>query len=59
SRQNEEQDHPVFSQFLTFLENDMKKNPQKFAPVPTMFWQSMKALTVGVNVDLEAPLIED
>lgn len=59
SRQNEEKDDPVISQFLTFLENDMKKNPQKIAPVPTMFWESMKALTVGVNVDLDAPLIED
>ncbi|EDQ2186845.1 type II toxin-antitoxin system PrlF family antitoxin [Salmonella enterica] len=59
SRQNEEQDDPVISQFLTFLENDMKKNPQKITPVPTIFRESMKALTAGVNVDLDAPLTED
>ncbi|EHX64086.1 hypothetical protein ECDEC13C_1840 [Escherichia coli DEC13C] len=33
----------------------MKKNPQKIAPVPTIFCESMKALTARVDVDLDAP----
>lgn len=59
SRQEEEQDDPVISQFLTFLENDMKNNPQNIQPVPVMFWERAKALTAGVEVDLDAPLTDD
>lgn len=59
SRKDVEQDDPVVSQFLTFLENDMKKNPQNIAPVPAMFWESIKALTAGVEVDLDAPLTDN
>ena len=59
SRKEEEQDDPVVAQFLTFLENDMKKNPQNIHPVPTVFWESIKALTAGVEVDLNAPLTDD
>ena len=59
SRQEEEQDDPVISQFLTFLENDMKNNPQNIQPVPVTFWERAKALTAGVEVDLDAPLTDD
>lgn len=59
SRQEEEQDDPVISQFLTFLENDMKTKPQNIHPVPALFWESIKELTAGVNVDLDAPLTDD
>lgn len=59
SRQEEEQDDPVVSQFLTFLENDMKNNPQNIHQVPVAFWAGIKALTAGVEVDLDAPLTDD
>lgn len=59
SRQEEEQDDAVISQFLTFLENDMKKNPQNIRQVPEAFWAGIKALTAGVGVDLDAPLTGD
>ena len=59
SRQEEEQDDPVVSQFLTFLENDMKNNPQNITPVPVAFWEHVKALTAGVEVDLDAPITDD
>ena len=59
SRKEEELDDPVVSQFLSFLENDMKKNPQNIVPVPVAFWDSIKALTAGVEVDLDAPLTDD
>lgn len=59
SRQEEEQDDPVVGQFLAFLENDMKKNPQNIHPVPAVFWERAKALTAGVEVDLDAPITDD
>lgn len=59
SRQEDEQEDPVVLKFLNFLENDMKKNPQKIAPVPALFWEKIKALTAGVEVDLDAPLTDD
>lgn len=59
SRQEEELDDPVVPQFLAFLENDMKKNPQNIHLVPVAFWESIKELTAGVKVDLDAPLTDD
>lgn len=59
SRQEEEQDDPVVSKFLSFIEDDMKKNPQNIAPVPVVFWEGIKALTAGVEVDLDAPLTDN
>ena len=59
SRREEEQEDPVVSQFLAFLENDMKKNPHHIHPVPVAFWAGIQELTAGVEVDLDAPLTDD
>lgn len=59
SRNEDEQDDPVVSQFLNFLENDMMKNPQNIHQVPTAFWACIQTLTAGVEVDLDAPLTDD
>ncbi|WP_289368063.1 type II toxin-antitoxin system PrlF family antitoxin [Pantoea stewartii] len=59
SRQEDEQDDPVVSQFLNFLESDMKNNPKNIHAVPVAFWESIKALTAGVDVDLDAPFTDD
>jgi len=59
SRQEDEQEDPVVSNFLNFLENDMKKNPQHIHAVPVAVWESIKTLTAGVEVDLDAPLTDD
>lgn len=59
SRQEEEQDDPVVSQFLNFLENDMKKNPHNIHAVPVEYWERINKLTAGVEVDLDAPFTDD
>lgn len=59
SRNEYEQDDPVVSQFLNFLENDMMNNPQNIHQVPTAFWAGIQTLTAGVEVDLDAPLTDD
>ncbi|MEQ4924422.1 type II toxin-antitoxin system PrlF family antitoxin [Proteus hauseri] len=58
SRQEKEPDDPVISEFLSFLQKDMEKNPQHIKPVPTALWEEVKELTAGVDVDLDAPLID-
>lgn len=58
-RQEDKQDDPVVSQFLNFLESDMKNNPQNIHAVPVSLWESTKALTAGVGVDLDAPFTDD
>ena len=59
SKKDEEQDDPVVPQFLAFLENDMKKNPQNIVPVSASFWNDIKALTSGVEVNLDEPLTDN
>jgi len=59
SRQEDEHDDPVVSKFLSFLEKDMENNPHNIHAVPVSVWQSIKALTAGVEVDLDAPLMDD
>lgn len=58
SRQEGKQNDPVVSKFMDFIEDDMKKNPQNIAPLPVVLWEGIKALTAGVEVDLDA-LITD
>jgi len=58
-QQQEPQDDPVVSQFLAFLENDMKKNPHHIQPATEDIWSGIEALTAGVEVDLDAPLTDD
>lgn len=58
SRQETEQNDPLISEFLSFLETDMKQNPQHIKPVPKKLWAEVKELTVGVEVDLDAPLTD-
>jgi antitoxin PrlF len=57
--QGEEHDDPVVNQFLSFLEKDMVKNPQRIQPVTADFWSGIEELTAGINVDLDAPLTDD
>ena len=57
--QDEEQDDPVVSQFLSFIEKDMVKNPQRIQPVSAAFWAGLEELTAGMTVDLDAPLTHD
>ncbi|WP_100158870.1 type II toxin-antitoxin system PrlF family antitoxin [Proteus columbae] len=58
SRQEKEQDDPVISEFLSFLEKDMKINPQHIRSVPATLWTEVEELTNGVEVDLDAPLTD-
>lgn len=51
----EEQD-PVLGQFLDFLARDMANNPQHLQALDGKWLNRVRALTEGVEVDLNAPL---
>ena len=59
SKQNNEQDDPVVSQFLSFLERDMMNNPQHIHSIPVEFWSGIETLVAGIDVDLDAPLTDE
>lgn len=59
SRQEQDHSDPIVSDFLEFLENDMKNNPQNIQPIPVDLWDSIKVLTKGIEVDLDAPLTDN
>jgi len=42
--------------FLAFLSNDIKRRPEKVAPMPDAAARRMRELTDGVDVDLDADL---
>ena len=54
--QNE--DDPVMASFLSFLEQDMQKNPQSLKPFSADLFDRIDALTAGMEVDLDGPLTE-
>jgi len=51
----EEQD-PVLGQFLDFLARDMANNPQHLQALDKKWHNHVRALTEGVEVDLDTPL---
>lgn len=54
-----EGDDPVLGQFLGFLARDIAQHPERLQVVNASFVKRLQALTVGVEVDLDAPLSAD
>ncbi|RVU20633.1 type II toxin-antitoxin system PrlF family antitoxin [Methylobacterium oryzihabitans] len=49
----EEETDPVIDGFLTFLAQDMTRNPSHIAAFPTELAERMAALMAGMTVDLD------
>jgi len=47
---------PVVASFLTFLETDMARHPDRLRPVTAEWLHEIADLVAGVEVDLDAPL---
>lgn len=47
---------PVLDAFLSFLANDIAKHPEHLQSIDASFVQRLQSLTVGTEVDLDAPL---
>jgi antitoxin PrlF len=50
---------PVVDAFLAFLEHDMVAHPDRLAGLTTELIESARALTDGVEADLDAPIEGD
>ena len=61
SRADHSESDPILTSFLSFLANDMQKNPQHLASVdPDLVSRIQKLVgSVDVDVDLEAPLNDE
>ena len=54
-----EDDDPVLSQFLGFLEHDIAIHPERLQYMNSSLVQCVQSLVSEVNMDLDAPLSED
>ena len=59
SRVETQQSDPVIGQFLCFLANDMQAHPEKLQPLTASMQESVEALLAGVEIDLDAPLMDE
>jgi antitoxin PrlF len=50
---------PVVTSFLTFLEADMAKHPDRLRPVTAEWLHELQDLVACVEVDLDAPLPDE
>jgi antitoxin PrlF len=55
----EAQADPMIDSFLALLERDATANPTRLRAVPASLVERARALTEGVEVDLDAPLSDD
>lgn len=54
-----ETDDPVLGQFLGFLSREIAEHPDRLQALDASFVQRLQSLTMGVEVDLDAPLSAD
>ena len=50
---------PVLGQFLDFLSFDMAEHPERLQALDASFVERLQSLTMGMDVDLDAPLSAD
>lgn len=55
----QDENDPVLEQFLGFLAADIAQHPERISAVDTALLASIDALVGQVEVDLDAPLLED
>lgn len=53
------EDDPLIADFLAFLANDIKKNPSHINTLSKTLMNRAYNLTEGVEVDLDAPLLDE
>lgn len=52
----ESDEDPVIANFLSFLADDMQNNPSRIQPLGGDLMARARALTEGMDIDLDAPL---
>lgn len=59
SRVEPQESDPVLSEFLSFVARDMQAHPEKLEPLSASLRKSVDALVQGVEIDLDAPLLDE
>ena len=59
SRAAAQQNDPIIGEFLAFIARDMLANPGKVEPLSASMRESVDALVQGVEIDLDAPLLDE
>ncbi|HEU0298147.1 MAG TPA: type II toxin-antitoxin system PrlF family antitoxin [Longimicrobium sp.] len=52
----EDEDDPVLTAFLAFIENDITLHPERLQAMPESLYHRLLAVTEGVEVDLDEPI---
>lgn len=59
SRVEAKQSDPVLAEFLSFIASDMQTHPEKLEQISASMRESVAALVEGVEIDLDAPLLDE
>lgn len=59
SRVDQTQSDPILGKFLSFLARDMEKNPQHLQAISSDSVSRVQSLVADVDVDLDAPLLDE
>ena len=58
-RSEEPTEDPILGKFLSFLAQDMEKNPQHLQPISTETLKRVQSLVGDIDIDLDAPLADE
>lgn len=59
SRAEAQESDPVLGEFLLFIARNMQAHPERLEPLSTSMRESVDALVEGVEIDLDAPLLDE
>ena len=59
SRAEGQESDPVLGEFLSFLARDMQAYPERLEPLSASMSESVDVLVKGVEIDLDAPLLDE
>ncbi|TDP40808.1 AbrB family transcriptional regulator [Idiomarina aquatica] len=59
SRAETPKNDPVLGEFLSFIARDMQVHPERLEPLSASMRDSVNALVEGVEIDLDAPLLDE
>jgi antitoxin PrlF len=59
SRVGQTEDDPALGQFLQFLARDIEENPQNLKAISSDLVSRVQSLVSGVEIDLDAPLLDE
>lgn len=56
SKVDQQENDPTLGKFLSFLAQDIEKNPAHIHPITSDLFNRAQSLVAGIDVDLNAPL---